>query len=532
MYKKTTDRQILLSEFNCPMGLTLDPNNRWVKKAALIPWNKIEECYASLFPGKNGVVAKPVRMALGALIIQKTLNCSDREVIEQIKENPYLQFFIGLTEYTNSAPFVPSLLVEFRKRLNSSILADINEMIISASKPDDPQPPSPPTSPSSSRSDSQSDSERVESVEDDDSGANRTESPSQSSSRDEENKGTLILDATCAPQKIAYPQDVRLLNAAREKAEHLIRKLSKELGENTPRMYSRKAHQDWLSYARSRKHTRKKLREAKRKQLNYIRRNLRYIGELLQTALKAQIEQTAEAVQPETLLCEKQRRLLETIRTVYAQQLEMYRENKRKVADRIVSLDQPYIRPIVRGKAKAPVEFGVKFDLSVADGVCRVEHMSFDAYNESSVLVQAVERYKEREGHYPSRVLADKIYRTRANLQYCKEHDIRLSGPALGRPKKDAERDRKQEYQDNTDRIEVERQFSVCKGSFGLGLITTRLAETTFSSILLSIIAMNVDKIAKAILSAHFGEILFGEVIWVPQWEIKGLFDDFSKLAA
>ena len=423
MYKKTTDRQILLSEFNCPMGLTLDPDNRWVKKAALIPWNKIEECYAALFPGKNGVVAKPVRMALGALLIQKTLNCSDREVVEQIRENPYLQFFIGLTEYTYTAPFVPSLLVEFRKRLNSTILADINEMIISASKPDDPQPPSPPTSPSSPRSDAQSDSDSVESVENV-AGANGTGSSSQSSSRHEENKGTLMLDATCAPQKIAYPQDVRLLNAAREKAEQLIRKLSKALGQNTPRMYSRKAHQDWLSYARSRKHTRKKLREAKRRQLNYIRRNLRYIDELLQTAQKVQIEQTAEAVQPETLLCEKQRRLLETIRTVYTQQLEMYRENKRKVADRIVSLDQPYIRPIVRGKAKAPVEFGVKFDLSVAEGVCRVEHMSFDAYNESSVLVQAVERYREREGHYPSRVLADKIYRNRANLRTAKSTAI------------------------------------------------------------------------------------------------------------
>ena len=529
MYKKTTDRQMLLSDFNCPMGLTLDPENRWVKKAALIPWNKIEERYAALFPGKNGVVAKPVRMALGALLIQKTLNCSDREVIEQIKENPYLQFFIGLTEYAYSAPFVPSLLVEFRKRLTPALLTDINEMIISASKqgdPSDSQPPVSPASPSSSTSpcsEAHSDSDSAESAESAESANSTSSQSSPLHPLHEENNGTLILDATCAPQKIAYPQDVRLLNTAREKAEQLIRKLSKALGLHLPRMYSRKAHQDWLSYARSRKHTRKKLREAKRRQLNYIRRNLRYIDELLQTA---------QTVQSETLLSEKQRQLLETIRTVYAQQLEMYRENKRKVADRIVSLDQPYIRPIVRGKAKAPVEFGVKFDLSVTDGVCRVERMSFDAYNESSVLIQAVERYKEREGHYPSRVLADKIYRNRTNLQYCKERGIRLSGPALGRPKKDAERDRKQEYQDNTDRIEVERQFSVCKGSFGLGLITTRRAETTLSSVLLSIIALNVDKMAKVILSAHFGAIVFGEDIWVPQRRIRGLFGDFSERAA
>ena len=523
MYKKTTDRQILLSEFNCPMGLTLDSDNRWVKKAALIPWNKIEERYAKLFPGKNGVVAKPVRMALGALLIQKTLNCSDREVVEQIRENPYLQFFIGLTEYTYTAPFVPSLLVEFRKRLNSTILADINEMIISASKPDEPQPPSPPTQPSPPSSESDSDSDSV-SIN-----VSAADSSRNEGNEDTANEGTLILDATCAPQKIAYPQDVRLLNTAREKAEHLVRKLYKALGQNTPRMYPRKAHKDWLSYARSRRHTRKKLREAKRRQLNYIRRNLRYIDELFQSVQTVQSEQTVRA---ETLLSEKQLQMLETIRTVYAQQLEMYKENKRKVADRIVSLEQPYIRPIVRGKAKAPVEFGVKFDLSVTNGFCRVEYMSFNAYNESSVLVQAVERYKEREGHYPVRILADKIYRNRANLQYCKERGIRLSGPALGRPRKDAERDRKQEYKDNTDRIEVERQFSVCKGSFVLGLITTRLAETTFSSVLLSIIAMNIDKMAKAILSANFGLVVFREVIWVPQKEFRGLFGDFSLLAA
>ena len=507
MYKKTTNRQMLLSDFNCPMGLTLDPNNRWIKKASLIPWDKIEERYAALFPGKNGVVAKPVRMAFGALLIQKTLQCSDREVVEQIKENPYLQFFIGLSEYTSKAPFVPSLLVEFRKRLNSIVLADINDMILSASKPDDPQPPTPPSSPIRPETDS-SGTESSSSLE----------TPSS-------NEGTLILDATCAPQKIAYPQDVRLLNAAREKAEQLIRKFSQALGLNTPRMYPQKAHREWLRYARSRKHTRKQQREARRKQLNYLRRDLRYLDALLQTP------EARALTASEALLNRHDQEMLETIRTVYAQQNEMYTENKRKVVDRIVSLDQPYIRPIVRGKAKAPVEFGVKFDMSVTDGYCRVEYMSFAAYNESTVLVQAVERYKEREGYYPVRVLADKIYRTRTNLQYCKEHGIRLSGPALGRPKKEIVRDRKQEYQDNTDRIEVERRFSVCKGSFGLGLITTRLAQTTLSSIMLSIIAMNVDKLAKAFLSAKICEVILG-VSWGHRKEVMHLWGDFSQLAA
>ena len=175
----------------------------------------------------------------------------------------------------------------------------------------------------------------------------------------------------------------------------------------------------------------------------------------------------------------------------------MYENKVHTVPDRIVSISQPYIRPIVRGKAKAPTEFGAKLDLSLDEyGMARIEKQSFDAYNESDVLISAVERYKGRTGHYPVRILADKIYRNRENLAYCKAHGIRLSGPALGRPKKNPDEDRKTEYQDAVDRIEVERSFSLAKRCFGLGLITTKLDTTTRSSIVLSIIAMNVDRIS------------------------------------
>lgn len=158
----------------------------------------------------------------------------------------------------------------------------------------------------------------------------------------------------------------------------------------------------------------------------------------------------------------------------------------------------------MRGKAKAPVEFGVKLALSVTNGLCRVEYMSFDACNESKILKTAVQHYVSREGHNPERILADKLYRNRENLKYCKEHGIKLLGPALGRPCKDAETNKKQEYQDNRDRIEVERKFGLCKHSFGLGLLVTKTARTTLGSVLLSVISMNIDKLAKAFLSQKF----------------------------
>ena len=98
----------------------------------------------------------------------------------------------------------------------------------------------------------------------------------------------------------------------------------------------------------------------------------------------------------------------------------MLENNTHTVENRIVSISQPYIRPIVRGKAKSPVEFGAKLDLSVDEtGMCRLEKLSFDAYNESAVLKTAIENYKQRTGHYPERVLVDQIYRNRDNITFC-----------------------------------------------------------------------------------------------------------------
>lgn len=127
---------------------------------------------------------------------------------------------------------------------------------------------------------------------------------------------------------------------------------------------------------------------------------------------------------------------MDTLRTIYEQQEYMYDHHTHSVPDRIVSVSQPFVRPIVRGKAGRPVEFGAKLDISVVDGWTRLECCSFDAYNEAGNLREMAERFWEREGHYPGRILADKIYRNREDLNYCREHGIRLSGPALVRPKK------------------------------------------------------------------------------------------------
>ncbi|MGN0350215.1 MAG: IS5 family transposase [Roseburia sp.] len=459
MYKPIDKLQHSFLDFNQPMGLKMNPENRWIKMADLIPWDEFEAKYAEQFPSGKGNVAKPLRMALGALIIQTKFQYSDRELVEQITENPYLQYFIGLPGYQEKAPFDASTLVLFRKRISAEMLMEANEYLL-ARKDDDDNTPS------------------------------ASGDFSDSKNEEQEKQGTLMLDATCAPVNIRYPQDVSLLNEAREKLEAILYRFHKVYGLPLPRRYRKKARKDYLAFAKSKKHTNKKIRKALRRQLGYVARDIRYLEQFMSDGYALEKNEIS---------------LYLTICKLYEQQKYMYDNKTHSVKHRIVSLSQPWIRPIVRGKTKAPVEFGAKLDLSIDnDGYSWIEKISFEAYNESTCLIEAVERFRERTGCYPERVLADQIYRTRENRKFCKEHGIRLSGPKLGRPSPTAKVDKKQEYQDNTDRIEVERAFSVDKRCYGMGCITTKLQETQLTSIALSVFVSNLFRMKRLILYTLF----------------------------
>ena len=159
----------------------------------------------------------------------------------------------------------------------------------------------------------------------------------------------MVPDATCAPQKTSFPQDVNLLNEARENLEGIVDDPCRRFDYYIPRMYRRNARKDYLNLARCKKRTSKKIHKAIRQQLQYIRRDRKYINELMET---------------ECELTQKQARRLAVIDKVYEQQKYMYENNVHSIPDRIVSISQPCIRPIVRGKAAAPVEFGAKMDRS------------------------------------------------------------------------------------------------------------------------------------------------------------------------
>lgn len=235
------------------------------------------------------------------------------------------------------------MMVHFRKRLNAKVLNEVNELICGSTtkkKPDD---------------------------KDKGSGNHSDKSG---------NHGHLILDATCAPADIRYPTDLSLLNEAREKLEAIIDTLYEPLKDkaNKPRTYRINARKDYLKAAKARKMIKRAIRKAVGKQLRYVKRDLGMVDRLLQQT-------------PKTTLNRKQQQDLGTIQKLYQQQKTMHETRTHRIDERIVSIGQPHVRPIVRGKASAETEFGAKLSISVVKGYARVEKLSWENYNEGIDLL-------------------------------------------------------------------------------------------------------------------------------------------------
>ena len=461
MYRKYDTNQLKFEDFYLQFGGKLRSDNRWVILSKHIPWEQVEQEYSMNFSQSDtGNPAKSARIALGSLIIKERLGTSDRETVLQIAENPYLQYFLGFSEYKDEVPFDHSLMTHFRKRFDKDTLAEINESIVRNALQSIEQP-------HDKSSDDNDDNDQ----------------PS--------NKGKLIVDATCTPADVAYPTDLNLLNEAREKTEAIIDTMHAPLVgvQKKPRTYRQKARKDYLAVAKKKRAGYKKVRKAIGKQLCYLRRNLKNIDTMASDGLLMH-------------LSKRQYCGLLVIKELYRQQLWMYENRTKKIADRIISISQPHIRPIVRGKAKSNVEFGAKVSLSLIDGFSFVDRISWDSYNESGDLVGQIKKYRERFGFYPESVHADQIYRNHDNRRFCKMFGIRLSGPPLGRPKKvtvenaeQMKREKQQHRQDEIDRIAIEGKFGQAKRRFSLARVMAKLAGTSEAVIMITFMVMNLEKI-------------------------------------
>jgi hypothetical protein len=497
MYRRTSPEQPSFKNFYLPFGGKLSSDNRWVKLAKLIPWEEFEQSYAAQFSARMGAPAKPFRMALGSLIIKERLGVSDAETVEQIRENPYLQYLIGLSEDQEHGPFEASMMVHFRKRLNIEVMAAINEAVVQAMLCPPPEEAEPvPASEASEESPPETTAQATSAAADVPSAAGEHDDNNDNDDDPEPppNAGQLILDATCAPADIRYPTDLDLLNQARQWSERLIDALYASIAgqlERKPRTYRQVARRRYLAIARRRKPSRRLIRKGIGQQLRYLRRNLAHIDHL--------VESGAALGQLPTY----HYRMLLVIAEVYRQQHVMYEGRTHTIEHRIVSLQQPHVRPIVRGKARTPVEFGAKLTLSCVRGCVFLDHLSWENFNESTWLQQQAERFRTRFGHYPASIHADQIYRTRDNLRWCKQRGIRLSGPPLGRPTQDERRQaalKQQARADEAVRVEIEGKFGQAKRRFGLGRVMSKLAQTAQTAIAITVLVLNLERWLRCLL--------------------------------
>jgi hypothetical protein len=457
--------QMSLVGFESPFSQLLDPNNRWVKLANTIPWDVLVSTYQNRLNNSNlGADGINPRVAIGAMILKHICNTSDRETVLQIQENMYMQYFIGYSSFSSEPPFDPSLFVEFRKRLGIEQINQINERILGLSHAQDNKP----LSSTHTSDEGENEPPMMESEKDD-----LVDSPAEVT-----HLGKLITDATACPQDIAYPTDLNLLNDAREKSEELIDKLYKEsLHQFKPRTYRIVARKNYLKVAQLKIKSKKQIHNGVKKQLGYLKRNIKTINRLLDAYDRIP-------------LCPKDHKYLFVITNLFDQQYAMFKQKVHQVDHRIVSIHQPHVRPIVRGKTNAFVEFGAKINVSLMNGFAFLDDFSWEAFNEGKRLMATVEKYKQRFGYYPEEVLADKIYCNRENRAQLKLLGIKLRAKPLGRPRAvDVEHVRPGE------RNPIEGTFGQAKTAYGLNRIRARLANTSESWIATIILTLNLIKL-------------------------------------
>jgi len=457
-----------VEDFVGPIGGKLSAKNRWVKMANVMPWDLIEEIYAKSFKNDNteGRPPIPSRMAFGALYIKENENFPQKRTMEHISENVYMQYFLGLTEFHPEPLFDSSMLTYIAARFSKDDIKKINEELYRRTHPPKDEPP--------------------------EGGGN---------------KGTMILDATVAPADIRYPTDISLLDECREGTEKII----DDVWDKTDRKghktaYNRKkARNGYLKIAKQRKPRRKKVRQAVHEQLECVEKNVYALdGILVKIGLEAfGLPNWAR---------------LQTIKGIVGQQRFHYDNPGEPVPNRIVSVRQPHIRPIVRGKARSEVEFGQKISLSIVDGFTFIEEQSWNNFAEGVTLIESAERFRKRHGVYPEAILADTTYRNRDNRAFCKEHGIRLSGPRLGRPKlSEIEADRDQAYKDSCNRNIVEGRIGIDKRRYGLDLIYARLTNTGEVEAAMNVLCMNVAHVLRTLLRLIFRRLVLADLVIAAQ---------------
>ena len=219
-------------------------------------------------------------------------------------------------------------------------------------------------------------------------------------------------------------------------------------GQEKPRTYRKTARRKYPNTAKKKRRTHKEIHKAVGVQLNFVNRDLKHIDSLL-----------SQYPELDWIFNKHELKYLQVVNEVYRRQKEMHTNKTHNTLNRIVSIHQPHVRPMVRGKSGSDVEFGSKIGVCVHDGITYLDRLSWESYNETKDLKISAENYKKRKGYYPSKIKADQIYITRENRNWCIERNIQPNGKPLGRTTEQTKQRIKELRQAVSERNCVESNF-------------------------------------------------------------------------
>lgn len=294
----------------------------------------------------------------------------------------------------------------------------------------------------------------------------------------------MLEDATCYETSMRYPTDVKLLWECVEWSHSQLKLICKYLKIRMPRNKYEDQWNKYNNYSHKRRKTHKETGKRTRSLL-YL------LGKLLR-----QLMDVEDRYQSMVNMPKKYYSRLKVVRKVLKQQQEIF-QSRMSVPDRIVSISKSYIRPIVRGKEVKAVEFGAKVNMIQFDGINFIEHLSFNAFNEGTRLIQSI-RYGRSLFGQITHISADDIYATNKNRKYSTNAKIVTNFKRKGRAGKYEDQRQAISRELRKERtIRMEGSFGTEKEHYGLQRIKAKTDKTEILWIFFGVHTANAVRIAK-----------------------------------
>lgn len=420
----------------------LDDNHELVKISKAIDWPALSDKLAQFYCPDNGRPTKPARAKVGLLILKHLYRLSDDDLVDLIKRDLYAQYLCDVS-FSEAIKFIHSTtLVKFRKKIGLLGIKLIEEEVLNSLK------------------------------------------------RTKLLKGRkLVCDTTVVPSNIAYPTDISLLEKVRSKTVNYLEK-AKEFTADTYRTYKRTARKVFITYQKIRHHTIQSRRRTQKKILQFSKRNtaqLKNALEKISQKTNSSLTKVKEKIKEQFL--KEAQAFLTTASNIVEQQKDIYK--KLPVKERVVSVHQPHLRPMVRGKYPVEVEFGPKILLNLKNNFLFLEHLSFNNTSDSQLLDLSLKGYQERFGNTPTQLAADRGFWSKDNYRLAE--DLKIKKIAIENKGKSSYLKGKP-FRERLRRLRcsIEARISLSKRKYGLDRIRYTMPQGEEIWVRLGLIAMNL----------------------------------------